>query len=154
MIKLQDYIQEKLQLNDKSKIKTLGPFTDKELMDDYNEVKGAYTKAEKEKFAMKYGINTNKIREIQIVILNYLRDNRQKKKEFEITDFQNFTKYDLPEKYEKLKEYLDKETEEFLKFVLHKYKELFDISRYNERSIAGRHVMKRISQLEKYLGIH
>ena len=112
------------------------------------------TKAEKEKFSMKYGINTNKIREIQIVILNYLRDNRQKKKEFEITDFQNFTKYDLPEKYEKLKEYLDKETEEFLKFVLHKYKELFDISRYNERSIAGRHVMKRISQLEKYLGIH
>lgn len=154
MIKLQDYIQEKLQLNDKSKIKTLGPFTDEELMDDYSEVGGAYTKAEKEKFAMKYGINTNKIREIQIVILNYLRDNRQKKKEFEITDFQNFTRYDLPEKYEKLEEYLDQETEEFLKFVLHKYKEMAELFRFNARSIADRHVMKRISQLEKYLGIH
>ena len=61
------FMLEKLKINSQSQINTKQSFTDEELMKDYNEVSGAYTKAEKQEFAIKYDIVTNKIREIQIV---------------------------------------------------------------------------------------
>ena len=147
------FMLEKLKINSQSQVNAKQSFTDEELMKDYNEVSGAYTKAEKQEFAIKYDIVTNKIREIQIVILNHLRDNRFKKKEYDKMDFTNFVRYDLPEKYDKFKEYLDKEPEEFLKFVLDTYNEQARKFKFVPRSIADKYTMKRKSQLEKYLGV-
>ena len=153
MININNFIQEKLKINSQSQVNTKQSFTDEELMKDYNEVSMAYTKVEKQEFAIKYDIVTNKIREIQIVILNHLRDNRFKKKEYDKMDFTNFVRYDLPEKYDKFKEYLDKEPEEFLTFVLHIYNEQARKFKFIPRSIAEKYIMKRISQLEKYFGV-
>ena len=97
------YIIEKLKINSKSKLSTQS-FTDEELRDDYNEVSGAYTKAEKDAFKEKYGVTSNKIRDIQIEILNCLRDNRNKKTEFDDEDVKYFIRYDLPMNYDKQKE--------------------------------------------------
>ena len=154
MNNLINYITEALKIGSKSKVNQKGNFTDEELRSDYNEVAGAYTKAEKDEFKLKYGVNTNKIRDIQLVILDYLRDNRQNKKEFNRDDFTDMMRYDLPERYEKLEEYLDKEPIEFVEFLLKTYEDIIKhkhISLLNPRSIADKHTVKRYNYLKKYL---
>ena len=54
-------------------------FTDDELRKDYKDVEYAITKAEKQQYANKYRLNTNRFRDIQIAILNHLRNNRNNK---------------------------------------------------------------------------
>ena len=100
MKNLKDIISEKLIINKNLNIKEK-EFTDEELRNDYNEVSGAYTKAEKEPFKDKYGVNSNKIRDIQLVILDHLRENRQKKKG--VIGF-NSTAKDEPEEHDIKKE--------------------------------------------------
>ena len=86
---LKDIISEKLIINKNLNIKEK-EFTDEELRNDYNEVSGAYTKAEKEPFKDKYGVNSNKFRDIQLVILDHLRENRKKKKDLKIDDLRDY----------------------------------------------------------------
>ena len=155
MKKLTEHITEALKIGSKSKVNQKGNFTDEELMYDYDEVAGAYTKAEKDAFKLKYGVNTNKIRDIQIEILNYLRDNRNKKTQFDAVDVKYFIRYDLPMKYEKIEEYFKQESEKFLKYVLDFYrKKAKRINpNTNHQSYNDKYTLKRIAQLEKYLGV-
>lgn len=155
MKKLTEHIIEALKIGSKSKVNQKGNFTDEELRDDYNEVAGAYTKAEKDTFKLKYGVNTNKIRDIQIEILNYLRDNRNKKTQFDDDDAKYFIRYDLPMKYEKIEEYFKQESEKFLEYVLDFYrKKARRINpNPNHQSYNDKYILKRIAQLEKYLGV-
>lgn len=154
MKKINQFIQEKLRLDRNININT--SFSDEELRKDYSEVSGAYTKAEKQKFCEKYDIISTKIREIQLVILDHLRENRKNKKEFTKEDFQDIIRYDLPEKYEKFIEYLDKEPIKFVKFLLKTYENIIQrnhISILNPRSIADKYKVKRYNQLKKYLNL-
>lgn len=156
MKNLKEKILEKLTITANSKINQEKIFTDEELRNDYSEVGGAYTKAEKQVFCNKYHVNSNKIREIQIVILDKLRENRQTKKEFTQDDVHDFLRYDLPEKYEKFVDYLDKEPKEFVEYILESYKDIIKRNRiviYAPRSIADKHTIKRYEQLKKYLGM-
>ena len=155
MKNLKDIIVEKLIINKNLNIKEK-EFTDEELRDDYNEVSGAYTKAEKEIFKDKYGVNSNKIRDIQLVILDYLRENRKKKKDFINDDFTDFIKLDPPERYEKFAELLDKENKEFVEFLLKTYEGIIKRNRINilnPRSISDKSIIKRLTNLKKYLGV-
>ena len=155
MKNLKDIIVEKLIINKNLNIKEK-EFTDEELRDDYNEVSGAYTKAEKEPFKDKYGVNSNKIRDIQLVILDYLRENRKKKKDFINDDFTDFIKLDPPERYEKFAELLDKENKEFVEFLLKTYEGIIKRNRINilnPRSISDKSIIKRLTNLKKYLGV-
>lgn len=153
MKNLIQFIQEGIKINSKSKINTKLSFNDDELRHDYNEVSGAYTKAEKQVFAKKYEITSNKIREIQLVILDYLRENRLKKNKFTNDDVKDFLRYDLPEKYDKLEEYLNKEQIDFIKYVLEYYKGFTTKISKNpmQRSMHDKYILKRVSQFEKYL---
>lgn len=153
MKNLKDIISEKLIINKNIKIKE---FTDEELRNDYNEVSGAYTKAEKEPFKDKYGVNSNKIRDIQLVILDHLRENRKKKKDFTIDDFKDFMRLEPSERYEKFSELLDKEPKEFVEFLLKTYEDIIKrnhINIWNPRSIADKSRVRRLQNLQKYLGI-
>ena len=98
MINLYNYIIEKLVIN--KNIGKVNKFTDEELESDYNTVWHAITKNEKKVIADKYGVNIYKIRDIQIEILNILRENRKNKKEFTPNDSQNFFRYDISVRYD------------------------------------------------------
>ena len=155
MKNLKGIISEKLIINKNLNIKEK-EFTDEELRNDYNEVSGAYTKAEKEPFKDKYGVNSNKIRDIQLVILDHLRENRKKKKDFTTDDFRDFMRLEPSERYEKFSELLDKEPKEFVEFLLKTYETIIKhkhINIWNPRSIADKSTVRRLQNLKKYLGI-
>ena len=155
MKNLKNIILEKLIINKNLNIKEK-EFTDEELRNDYNEVSGAYTKAEKETFKDKYGVNSNKFRDIQLVILDHLRENRKKKKDFTTDDFRDFMRLEPSERYEKFAELLDKETKEFVEFLLKTYEGIIKhkhINIWNPRSIADKSTVRRLTNLKKYLGV-
>ena len=155
MKNLKDIISEKLIINKNLNIKEK-EFTDEELRDDYTEVSGACTKAEKEPFKDKYGVNSNKFRDIQLVILDHLRENRKKKKDFTADDFRDFIRLEPSERYEKFAELLDKEPKEFVEFLLKTYEGIIKhnhINIWNPRSIADKSKVRRLQNLQKYLGV-
>ena len=128
-------------------------FTDEELLGDYNEIQYAYTKAEKLPIAKKYGVNAMKIRDIQIAILDNLRENRKKKKDFTEEDVRNFFKYGIPESYTRLKPYLDEEPKQFVEFLFNYFQEKANnIYKKNYRwSYSDKELIKRYHQIQKYL---
>ena len=147
---LKDTILEKFVINKHTKIKHTN-LSDEELRNDYNEVSGAYTKAEKEPFKDKYGVNSNKFRDIQLVILDHLRENRKKKKDFTTDDFRDFMRLNPPERYEKFSELLDKEPKEFVEFLLKTYETIIKhkhINIWNPRSIADKSTVRRLQNLK------
>lgn len=145
------YIQEKLVIKNDSSIRK---FTDEELDEDYNKVWSAITKKEKEVIANKYGITEIRIRPIQIGILDLLRKNRKNKKEFTDKDIVNFFRYDIPDTYNKFEDYLKEESDEFVKYLLKRYKEKIDekniIGKFGI-SIADRHLLKIYDNIKKYI---
>ena len=151
---LEKLINEKLIINKNLNIKEK-EFTDEELRNDYNDVSWA-TKTEKEPYKDKYGVNSNKFRDIQLVILDHLRENRQKKKDFTTDDFRDFMRLNPPERYEKFSELLDKESKEFVEFLLKTYETIIKhkhINIWNPRSIADKSTVRRLTNLKKYLGV-
>ena len=144
------YIQEKLVIS-----KDISSnFSDEELEKDYNKVWSAITKKEKEIIANKYGITEICIRPIQIGILDLLRKNRKNKKEFTDKDIVNFLRYDIPDTYNKFEAYLKEESNEFVKYLLKRYKEKINekniIGRFGI-SIADRHLLKIYDNIKKYI---
>ena len=144
------YIQEKLVIS-----KNISSnFSDEELEKDYHAVDMAYTKDEKKVIANKYGITEIRIRPIQIGILDLLRKNRFKKKEFTDKDIVNFFRYDIPDTYNKFEAYLKEESDEFVKYLLKRYKEKIDekniIGKFGI-SIADRHLLKIYDNIKKYI---
>lgn len=145
------YIQEKLVIRNDSSIRK---FTDEELENDYQEVNTAYTKAEKKVIADKYNCKDIRIRPIQIAILDKLRENRFKKKEFTDKDIRNFFRYDIPDTYNKFEAYLKEESNEFVKYLLDRYKEKVnkkDLTNKFGISIADRHLLKVYDNIKKYI---
>lgn len=151
MKSLKEIIIEKLKL---SKDISFGQssFNDEELRNDYDTVAGAYTKAEKDPFKEKYGVDSNKIRDIQEVILDKLRENRHNKKEFTKTDISNFLRLHSPERYDQYIKYLDQEPIDFVEYLLEYYKERGKNINPGRMSIHDRYILKKISDLQKYLG--
>lgn len=157
MHNLSEYILEKFRIGRDTEIKD-DTFSVEELRKDYSTVGGAYTKAEKDEFKLKYGVDSNKIRDIQLVILDHLRALRHQKKKFDKNDFVDFIRFDLTsDKYEKWKEYLEQEPDEFVEFLLDYYK-CEKIARINTAlppsrlSYADRSVLRVFNNLKKYLG--
>ena len=146
-----NFIQEKLKISSSSKINR--SFTDEELKDDYSEITGAYLKSQKEPIAAKYNVTSIKIRDIQLAILDELRENRKNKKEFTTDDVRYFIKYNAPDSYTRYKSYLDKESKEFVEYLLEYYKNRGkNISPYpGKQSMADKYVLKKINHLQKYL---
>jgi len=157
MKKINQYIIEKLKLTQNK-----NKFTDEELRNDYDEVGGAYTKAEKQVYADKYGLKTNKIRDIQIEILNLLRENRQNKKEYDINDVYDFIRYDIPER--KYVDYLEDEPLDFVYTIYKYYKEKCEKNKLlqyqylvNSRnmgysiSVADQNLLKKYVKLKDFL---
>ncbi len=152
-----NYIFEKFRIGKDTEIKD-DTFSVEELRKDYSEVGGAYTKAEKDEFKLKYGVDSNKIRNIQLVILDHLRALRHQKKKFDKNDFIDFIRFDLTsDKYENWKSYLEQEPDEFVEFLLDYYKRE-KIARINtdlppsRLSYADRSVLRIFNNLKKYLG--
>lgn len=151
MKQLNDYIIEKFKIN--SNTVNNNDFKDEELMDDYETVNMAFSKSEKKPFMDKYGVEINKIKDIQLDILNRLRENRQKKKEFNDEDVKFFMRFDIPwGKYDKAKEYLDKEPRDFLEYVLEYYEKKTKKIHPTRQSIADKYTLKIYNSLKKYLG--
>ena len=162
MININNFIQEKLKINSKSQVIDNQKFTDKELRNDYNEVSGVYTKAEKQEFAIKYDIMTNKFREIQLVILDKLRENRHNKKDYDENDVHDFYRMNIPDTpYKKVKDFFDKEPIEFIEYLKSyfenesKHFRMAQISMkrfgYHGMSIADRHQINMYNNVVKYL---
>ena len=157
MKSINSYIQEALIKKD-TVLKGTGSqiFTDDELRADYNEITYAITKAEKLAIAQKYGVTNIRKKDIQAVILEKLRENRHNKKEFTNDDIRDFFRIDIPEKYEKMKEYLDKEPIEFIEFLL-KYLENQAKNIKNPwpyLSYSDRVLINRISKIKRYIENH
>jgi len=150
MRNLNQFIVERLKINKDTKVNPY-EFSDEELMKDYNEISYAYTKAEKMPIAKKYGITTIRIKDIQQAILIKLRDNRHIKKDFTEDDVRNFFRLDVPERYNRMKEYLDQESTEFIEYLLEHLKEKAKKIRYPYLSYADKTLLNRIKNIEKYL---
>lgn len=152
MKQLKLYISEGLKI-DKNIHVHKENFSDEELRDDYECVTGAFSKSDKEPFMIKYDCDINKIRNIQLVILNKLRENRQNKKEFDEDDVIYFRRFDMPwGRYEKLKTYLDQEPKEFLEYVLQYYVQKCKKINPYRHSIADGYTLRICDNLKKYLG--
>ena len=162
MIKINNFIQEKLKINSKSQVNTQQKFTDEELRHDYTAVNGAYTKAEKQEYAFKYDVMTNKFREIQLVILDKLRENRHNKKEYDKNDAHDFYRFGVPDTYKKTKEFFDKEPIEFIEYLKSYFenessafrnaREMFRrFGSFSRISIANRHQLTMYNNVIKYL---
>ena len=162
MININDFIQEKLKINSKSQVNTKQTFTDEELRHDYTLVSGAYTKAEKQEYAHKYDIDSNKFREIQLVILDKLRENRHNKKEYDKNDAHDFYRFDIPDTYKKSKEFFDKEPIEFIEYLKTFFENESDyfkrarqslrrLGSFSRISIADRHQLTMYNNVVKYL---
>ena len=156
MKNLQSIIQEKLRLGKDTNFRAKSSFTDEELRKDYEDVEHALTKAEKQVYAEKYGIFSNKFRDIQLEILDLLRQNRQSKKTFDAADVLDFIRFDIKER--DYLDYLDKEPIEFIKrlveyyqFVLNKYNVNLRTYSLSSLSSAARFALKKYNQLRSYL---
>ena len=160
MKQIKNFITEKLHLNKSSVLVKDSGYTDEELRQDYKDVEYALTKAEKQKYASKYHIQTNKFREIQLEILKYLQMNRQNKKEFNLDDLRDFWRFDFKEK-----EFLDHLKEEPIEFVQTLYIN-YDKNcksrnigpyanshtmRSSNLSIADRYLLRKYEKIKKYL---
>lgn len=146
---IESFITEKLRINKNIKLDT---FTDEELRNDYHEIKGAYLKAEKQKLAEKYDSESLKIRDIELIILDKLRDNRHKKTTYDEEDFNDFVRLDPPDR--KLKEYLDKEPIEFVEYLYKRYESIVkkrNLFKYKNMSIADKHILKLYEIYKSYL---
>lgn len=159
MKQINKFLFEKLIINKDSKKKS---FTEEELRKDYHDVEWAMTKAEKQVFAQKYDVNSNKYRDIQYKILLILREQRQAKTEFTKDDVTDFYRFDWKEK--EYYDYLDEEPIEFVKYLFQlseenlKKKGLFKYLGLNHRrgfnyhiSYADKNLLDRYEKLQKYL---
>lgn len=118
MKNLNNYIIERLHITKKTKA---NQYNEEELRKDYENINYAYTKASKQEIANKYDCTVLKIRDIQLVILDILRDLRHKKKDFTKEDLQDFLHYRIPQRYKQLKPYLEKEPNDFVEFLYNYY---------------------------------
>jgi len=160
MSNLKHYILERLKLT-KNSIQQQS-FTDKEMREDYIKVAFTTTKAEKQVYAEKYDIKTNKFRDIQIVILDELRKNRHNKTDFTFDDIQDFNRYDI--KDHDYQQYLDEESIDFVEYMFNHYEEvavkhniikyanLINAKNWNYRmSYSQRNILKKYVMLKEYL---
>lgn len=159
MKNLYNIIFEKLIINANSKKKQYNP---EELRKDYHDVEWAMTKAEKQVFAQKYGVNSNKYKDIQYQILLLLRELRQNKKEFDQKDINDFYRFDWKEK--EFFDYLNAEPIDFIKYIFQmleenlKKKGIFKwVGILNKRnfnyhiSYADKNLLDRYEKIKKYL---
>lgn len=137
-------------------------FTEDELHKDYNNVEWAMTKAEKQVFAQKYGVHSNKYKDIQHEILLELRKLRQKKKTFGLDDIRDLNHFEFKEK--ELYDYLDEEPIEFVKYLFEYYEEtakkrnllkwlgIIHSKNFNYHiSYADKDLLLRYEKIQKYL---
>ncbi len=150
MKSINNYLSEALIKKD-TVLKGYQKFTDEELRYDYNTITYATTKAEKLPIAQKYGVKTIRIKNIQIAILEKLRENRHNKKEFTNDDIKDFFRLDIPERYERMKEYLDKEPIEFIEYLLKYLEGQAKRIRYPYLSYSDKALVNRISKIKNYL---
>lgn len=150
-----DIIFERLKLSKDNQSPNTENMT-KELRDDYQTIGVAYTKAEKEPIAIKYNVSKLRIRDIQLAILDKLRELRQDKKEFDEDDVWDFNRYDVPDVYNKMVTYLDQEPIEFVEYLLDFWQIRAKKIRghYSNVSSADRSILNRIKHLKKYLDLH
>ena len=102
-------------------------YTLDEIKKDVEEVRNAYTKAEKQAIASKYGIASNKIQEIEKGIYQIANNQHKVKKPSEYTneDFMFWWHcFDAPTSTQALKKALEGESVDWVKFVAQKAKEL------------------------------
>lgn len=148
---LNNYILEKLKISSSTKINNQN-FTDEELKEDYSKLINCYSIKEKQPLAIKYGCDSVIVKDIQLAILDKLRENRQLKSEYTKEDIATFLKYDIADN--KLITYLKQETKEFAEVLLEYYKNRGkNINpRPGMQTIADKYVLKRIDKIQKYLG--
>ena len=165
MININNFIQEKLKINSKSKLSAQS-FTDEELRNDYKEIKNAFSKSEKLPFMQKYDVDANKIEVICQKILELLRENRHNKKDYNADDAIDFYRMNIPDTpYRKSEEYFEKEPIEFIEYL----KEYFEkesqpfkrareafrrIGKISGVSMADRHQITMYNNVIKYLEEH
>ena len=157
---INSYIFEKLKLTNQSKLKEI-TFTDEELRKDYQTVRyHVVTKKEKEVYAKKYNCNSLKIADIQLVIAEYSRKNRNNKSEFTEEDIWDFFRLNPPDGvYAKFKTYLEQEQDIFLEYMLKYY--INKIVTINKRrrqngygySYADKRIIRIIDFLKTYLKV-
>ena len=118
MKNLKDIILERLHITKDTKV---NQFTDEELRNDWNEVRWASTKAEKQAIANKYDCKIIKIDDIQKVIAELLRENRKTKEDFTKEDINDFHKLTVAQRYKQLKPFLEQESDLFVEYLYNYY---------------------------------
>ena len=88
------YINETIDSNN---VKYLG-YSMEEMIADYNTLDNYPSMAQKKEIALKYGIESKKVKEIEHEIFLQMRALRFEKKEFDNTDIRFYYKLDVPEK--------------------------------------------------------
>lgn len=101
------YINETIDSNN---VKYLG-YSMEEMIADYNILDDYPTMAQKKEIALKYGIESKKVKEIEHEILLQMRALRFEKKEFDNTDLRFYYRLEVPEKTK-----LQGESTEFIMF--------------------------------------
>lgn len=151
MLHLNNFIIKKLKINSNSKVNT-NSFSDEELKEDYRKLINCYSIKDKQPLAIKCGCDSVRVKDIQLAILDKLRENRQLKSEYTKEDIATFLKYDIGDN--KLITYLKQETKEFAEALLEYYKNRGkNINpRPSMQTIADKYILKRIAKIQNYLG--
>lgn len=131
------YINETIDFNN---VKYLGYSMD-EMIADYNILDNYPTMTQKKELALKYGIESKKVKEIEHEILLQMRALRFNKKEFDNTDVRFYYRLDVPEKTK-----LEGECTQFIMFL----KDYF-FKRMQERKLDKKVSMAKIRDWNYYM---
>ena len=131
------YITETIDSNN---VKYLG-YSMQEMIADYTILGDYPTAAQKKELALKYGIESKKVKEIEHEILLQMRALRFEKKDFDNTDIRFYYKLDVPEKTK-----LTGESTEFIMFLKNYF-----FKRMQERKLDKKVSMAKIRDWNYYM---
>lgn len=134
-----------------------------ELIADYTLLNEMPSMSEKKALATKYGIDSKKSKEIQNMVLIAMRGERKTRTVFDDTDLRYFSKFDIPEKYDKAVKFYELESPDFLRYVMNVFWDKLverkldnKLAYVNSRdtyylSIADKYLIRRYLNVKKYL---
>ena len=131
------YINETIDSNN---VKYLG-YSMEEMIADYNILDNYPTMAQKKEIALKYGIESKKVKEIEHEILLQMRALRFEKKEFDNMDVRFYYRLDVPEKTK-----LQAESTEFVMFLKDRF-----FKRMQERKLDKKVSMAKVKDWNYYI---
>lgn len=129
--------------------------TREEIMNDYELLNDSYDNSLKKSMKVKYIVDSNKKADILTEMLYMLRSLRFETSNYDEIDIVNFSRMNVPDRYNLLSNFLDEEPLPFVKYLYEYWKKKADKIGYRySYSIADKYILNRTKNFERYIKEH